>query len=180
MRSAEPEHVRGGEPRFVFVRRAVEVLQRASRRFRARSQIRDQMKLLWKMKLEFSSARKRVRPASSRRATSVPSTTARPEVDESEAAGEISISVVLPEPEGPMIAIHSPSLRRESDTPSSAHTFPKSSLRRFSIWTSDAITLPARSRPVLLFPAAPTATPPPARHPPSRAVPHGEVSPSAR
>ncbi len=49
------------------------------------------------------------------------------------------MSVVLPEPEGPMMAIHSPASTRK-ETPSSARTFPNS-LRRFSIWTSVATFL---------------------------------------
>ena len=47
------------------------------------------------------------------------------------------IRVVLPEPEGPIIAIHSPS-STVKETSSRAQTLPNS-LRRFSIWTTVGI-----------------------------------------
>ena len=68
----------------------------------------------------------------------MPSTRALPEVGES-SPPRMLMSVVLPEPEGPMMAIHSPS-SMVKETPSRAQTLPKS-LRRFSIWTTEGMVL---------------------------------------
>ncbi len=83
---------------FIFVRRAVENTAPARSHFLARSG-RSTRWNCWKMNPIFS-ARKRVRPASSSRATSVPSTIARPDVGVSRPPNILMSVAFLPEPDG--------------------------------------------------------------------------------
>src|SRR5580658_6079992 len=71
----------------------------------------------------------------------------------------------LAEPEGPMMAIHSPACT-SNDTPSSARTLPNC-FCRFSIWTSGATIRLAKSQPALFFRAAAAVGRPPWPLPPS-------------
>src|ERR1700736_1462905 len=97
----------------------------------------------------------------------MPSTTTRPEVGWS-SPPRILIKVVLPEPDGPMMAIHSPASTSKL-TPPSARTA-SNRFSRFSTCTRGVIILPAKFLPDALAPAAATEA-----HPREPRLPPGQL-----